>query len=320
MVSQEDQLKQLIRINIQDLLVSLGLENMHRGRGFFEWLFHSPAKIFARQMVQYDQSVGEQGLSDASRHMLQGYVNSLETVGREHIPPTGPVLILSNHPGMADTLALFASIPRNDLRSVAAERPFLQALPNIAERLIYVPEDSAQRMGVVRSVVSHLRQGGAILTFPAGKIEPDPAVMPGAVESLREWSESISIFTRLVPQVQTVVAIVSGVIWDATLRHPITRLRREQKDRERLAAALQLLALTLRPGLRPNQVRVAFSEPLYAGDPLVRSNPSVLTRVIAEQARILIERCNDQAAPLPSSLAGSAAGFPVAPAGKPGGV
>jgi 1-acyl-sn-glycerol-3-phosphate acyltransferase len=259
-----------------------------------------------------------EGLAKASGQALQSFINGLEVIDQDQVPQTGPLLILSNHPGMSDTLALFASLPRPDLRIVGAERPFLKQLPHIDRRLIYVPEEANRRMGVVRQVVSHLRQGGAVLTFPAGMIEPDPACMPGAVASLETWSESISIFTRLVPQVRVVVAIVSGVIWPAALHHPLTRLRRLPKDRERMAAALQLLVLTLRPRLRPSRVRVAFSPPIFAGDPLVRSDEKGLLRSISAQARLLIEHCHD---PLIAARSGaplaapSLAVFP-APAGK----
>jgi 1-acyl-sn-glycerol-3-phosphate acyltransferase len=271
-------------------------------------------------MAQFDRLVGEAGLAEASRQTLASYIHSLEIVGQERISASGPLLLLSNHPGMSDTLALFSSIPRPDLRALGAERPFLRALANVNRQLIYIPDDPARRMGAVRSAINHLRAGGAILTFPAGKIEPDPAVMPGAAESLRDWSESISIFTRLVPQTQVVVVIVSGVIWEPALHHPITRLRRQQKDRERLAAALQLLALTLRPDLRPNRVRVAFSEPLYAGDPLVRKTLPNLTAASVERARLLIEACQQpglpSGVPLPNA-AGATASLTTA-AGKSG--
>lgn len=318
MLSQREQLSELTRINTEDFLTSLGLEKVRLGRKLLDALCHYPSERFARQMVKFDTLVGEIGLMAGSHQTLMGYINRLEIVGQENIPSSGPVLLLSNHPGMSDTLALFASIPRLDLRIVAAERPFLRALPNVDRQLIYVPDEPSRRMSVVRLVVSHLRQGGAILTFPAGKIEPDPTVMPGAVESLQEWSESISIFTRLVPQTQIVVVIVSGVIWEASLRHPLTRLRRRQKDRERVAAALQLLVQTLRPNFRPTNVRVAFSEPLFAGDPIVRSNPVELTRAVTERAHFLIESCQSPVKnPNRSDLGGSIAGFP-APAGKPG--
>src|SRR4030067_335375 len=73
----------------------------------------------------------------------------------------------------------------------------------------------AGRRAVVPAVPAPRRNGGFVLTSPAGQIEPDPASMPGAVASLQDWSESIAIFARLVPQAQVVGAIVSGGIWPA---------------------------------------------------------------------------------------------------------
>ena len=104
-------------------------------------------------------------------------VRKLEAAGRENVPPTGPTLILSNHPGMADTISLFASLPRPDLRIIVNDRPFLQALPNVSRYLLYVPAaGDADKTPAIRAVVKHLRQGGAVLTFPAGRIEPDRAI------------------------------------------------------------------------------------------------------------------------------------------------
>jgi 1-acyl-sn-glycerol-3-phosphate acyltransferase len=314
------QYNELIHINTQDFLTSLGLDKVRRGRAILKWLCRYPSGRFARQVLDFDRSISAQGLVKASSDALQDFTNGLEIIGQDQIPQSGPLLILSNHPGMSDTLALFASIPRPDLRIVAAERPFLKALPNVDRRLIYVPEEADRRMGVVRQVVGHLRQGGAVLTFPAGKIEPDPACMPGAVESLEDWSESITVFTRLVPQARVVVAIVSGVIWPAALHHPITRLRRLPKDRERFAAALQIMILTLRPKLRPSRVKVAFSSTLFAGDPLVRGDEKSQIHSIAEQARLLIERSLDQPVGMRPAEAPATHSQPAfsAPAGKPG--
>ncbi len=295
MTGDRAQFEELTRINIQDLLASFGLEHVRPGRGLLSLLCRYPAQRFARQVIAFDRMVAQMGLREASASALLEFCGGLEIVDQGHLPQEGPLLVLANHPGMSDTLALFASLPRPDLRIVGAERPFLKALPNIDRRLIYVPEDPARRMGVVRQVTGHLRQGGAILTFPAGQIEPDPACMPGAVESLQGWSNSLEVFARLAPQARVVVAIVSGVIWPPSLRHPLTRLRRRPKDRERLAAALQLLAITLRPGLRPGPVRVAFSPSICAGDLLARGDQGTLTRAIAEQARALLEHCQDRA-------------------------
>lgn len=284
-----DQLETLTRVNIQDLLVSFGLENIGRGRNVLELLSRLPARRFARQMVAFDQRVARDGLGPASTVTLQGFTRKLELQGKELLPQEGPLLVLSNHPGMTDTLALFAGLPRPDLRIIAAERPFLRALQSVSRYLIYVTEQANQRMAVVRAATDHLRQGGAVLTFPAGEIEPDPACMPGARRSLESWSESMALFARLVPETQIVSAIVSGVLWPATLYHPLTRLRRQPKDRERLGATLQLLAQTALPFYRPVDIRVAFSPPRRAAELADPRDAAAFMAAVRAQARHLLD-------------------------------
>lgn len=288
-LTQATQLQALTAINTQDFLAAFGMENIHEGRKTLDALCWLPARRFARQMVQYDQLVGQVGLHNASQQILINYVQRLEIDGQQNIPPEGPLLVLSNHPGMTDALVLFASIYRPDLRIVAAQRPFLEALPNINRKLIFVPEQDGQRMGVVRSVVSHLRLGGSILTFPAGQIEPDPISMPGAVESLAGWSESIAIFSRLVPDLKIVVAIVSGVLWPAATQSPVTRLRRQQKDRERMGAALQVLIQITLPFYRPVTTRVVFSQAITPTAIPGSDEAISITEAIKAQAHRLIE-------------------------------
>jgi hypothetical protein len=282
---QPSQLQALTAINTQDFLSALGLEDLRRARKALDAFCWPPSRRFAWQMVRYDQLVGELGLHLASQKTLPDYVQRLEIESGENIPLTGPVLVLSNHPGMTDTLLLFASLARADLRVVAARRPFLEALPNISRQLIYVPEQDGGRMGVVRAIVSHLRSGGAILTFPAGQIEPDPVSMPGAVESLAGWSESIALFSRLVPEVKIVVAIVSGVLWPAATQSRITHLRKQQKDRERMGAAIQILIQQTLPFYKPVTTRAVFAPAEIPSS----SDPSGITRAITAQARRLIE-------------------------------
>jgi len=288
-LTQASPLQALTAINTQDFLTAFGMENLRRGRKALDALCWLPSRRFARQMVRYDQMVGELGLHTASQKTLPHYVQRLEIEGQQNIPASGPLLVLSNHPGMTDSLVLFASLQRANLRIVAAQRPFLETLPNITRRLIYVPEQDGQRMGVVRAVVSHLRSGGAILTFPAGQIEPDPISMPGAVQSLAGWSESIAIFSRLVPEVKIVLAIVSGVLWPAATQSPITRLRRQQKDRERMGAAIQVLIQQTLPFFKPVTTRVVFSQAFTPADIPGSNETSSLTRAITAQARRLIE-------------------------------
>ena len=199
------------------------------------------------------------------------------------MPADGPVLLTANHPGLADCLALFATIAREDLRVVAAENPLLDALPNTSRYLISVSEASSGRLGVVRTAARHLKRDGALLTFPGGRIEPDPAVLPGARDALERWSESLDLFARLVPDLKVVPAVVSGVLSPSALRNPLILVRRHRRDREWLAATLQMLT----PALRNVTTRVVFGRPMSTGDVPDGS----VREAVLDETRRLIERC-----------------------------
>jgi hypothetical protein len=281
----KNKLESLTRINLDDMLVSLGWHNWKMGRTIADIVFRVPARRLASQVVEFDDDVNRLGLQEGSRQILASFVKDLQVTGQENIPTSGPLLVLSNHPGMADTLALFASLPRPDLIVVGAERPFLQALPAVTRHLIYVPEQSEGRMQVMRSMLGVLRRGGAILTFPAGQIEPDPAVIPGAVISLDIWSESIAIPVRMVPELKIVVAVVSHVLVPQATYHPLTRLRCQNKDRQRLGAMIQLIVHTLFPGIWPVTTEITFTPPLPGASLIALHEPQAITRAVIDYAR-----------------------------------
>jgi len=218
-----------------------------------------PAARLARQISVYDGVVGERGLAEGGSWAVERLSRSLSVRGAEVIPEEGPALVVSNHPGLADSLSLFSAISREDLRVVAAERAFLRALPNTAGYLLPV-EDRGGRtagLGSLRQASRHLRRGGALLTFPRGGIEPDPASMPGAEESLSGWLPNLELFARLAPEATVIPAIVSGVISPTALASPVTRVRRLPEDRRWLAASLQMLI----PALRTVHTEVRFGSP-----------------------------------------------------------
>ena len=285
MSESTDQLERLTQINLDDLSSSLGWEGWRPGRRAAGALFRWPARQFARQMVQFDEDVGALGLQESARRFLPLFSRGLQVSGAGHIPAHGPLLILSNHPGMADTLALFAAISRPDLRVVGLERPFLKQLPALSRRMIYIPEQEEGRLQVIRSMLGGLQSGGAILTFPAGHIEPDPAVLPGAVESLKTWSESIALFIRKVPEVNVVGAVVSHVLAPQATFHPLTRLRRQKKDRERLGASIQLLMHTLFPNLWPLTAEICFTPALPAAGLAGLHQAPVITQAVTDYIR-----------------------------------
>ena len=281
-------LEDLIRINTNDMLASFGLGQIRRGRRLLAAVCYWPARRFALTVLEFDRRVERDGLQAAATWGVQQFAAEVQLLGREHLPTAGPALLVANHPGITDTLALYAAVARNDLCTVAAARPFLAALGNIGKRLIYVDEDANTHLGVVRSVARHLRSGGSVLTFPAGKIEPDPAVLPGAGAALDEWTDSISLFVRLAPETQVIPVLVSGVFSPRALANPLARLRRRQTDRERFAAMLQVAA----PRRYPVRVTVALGRPcgtpnLTTAGSLGGNSATVKQAVVDEMHRLL---------------------------------
>jgi putative hemolysin len=274
----EDLLERLTRVCVDDLISAFGLGGVSRGRAVMEAVSLRPSRRLARQIQTYDRIVGESGLGAGGAWALKRLSRDTRIEGQENVPRDGALLLVSNHPGLADAVALFAATPRGDLRVIAACRPFLDALPNTSRHLLILAETSAGRSGVARAAARHLRGGGAVLTFPGGRIEPDPAVLPGAIEALDHWSSSADFFARLTPGLAVVPVVVSGVISPSALRNPLIHLRRRRRDREWLAATFQLLI----PALRNVEARIEFGHPIYA-----EQGAAVGDAVIEETRRLM---------------------------------
>ncbi len=279
-----DQLETLTQINLDDLVASFGWQARPVLSRALRRLFELPARKFARQMLEFDSAVGERGLVEASRSSLGQYVRDVRLFSDPI--PAGPFLALSNHPGMTDTLALFCALERPDLRIIALDRPFLNALPNTSKQLFYVKEDAAARMSLVRQVTAHLRAGGAALTFPAGQIEPDADVHEGALESLQTWTDSAGVLIRMAPETAILPILVRSVIWKKTARHPLLALRKTRQEKETLAAAFQLLSHILWD-VKPVTVRVQIGKPVHAKDPGTTEMTVIHQAVMAEMRRLI---------------------------------
>jgi hypothetical protein len=282
-LERSERIEVLTRVCVDELLEALGLSGLGGGRRPLELLSRVPAKRLARQIATYDEIVGESGLAAGGVWALEQMARRVEVEGRENVPPEGPLLLVANHPGLADSLALFATLPRRDVRLVAYEMPFLKPLPNISRHLIYMAEASPGRFGVVRTATRHLKSGGTLLIFPGGEIEPDPAVLPGAIEALGRWSESLELFARLVPGLIVIPAAVSGVLSPIALHNPMVLVRRRPRDREWLASRLQMLM----PVLRNVTTRVAYGRPVHAEGVA----DGTLRGAVLDGMQRLIERC-----------------------------
>lgn len=243
---------ELAALNRADLLRAFGLT------GAPAWLRDAAARPFrtrierlAGQLAGFDADVARLGVAEASQRMVAQLVPALAVEGTP--PRTGPVLVVANHPGLFDALAVFAALGRRDVSVVALDHPFLRALPNLRRHVLAVPE-AGSRVGVLRGIAGRLRAGEAVVTFPAGAIEPDPEVRGEAASRLDRWSPSGSVALRLAPEAVVVPAVVGGVHTARALDHPLTRLRRRPEGRAWLAAVAQLVW----PSLRTDRVSVRW--------------------------------------------------------------
>lgn len=278
----------LTRINLQDLLDNFGLAQVRWIRPALERLLWPQAERFTRLVMDFDRRIGEAGLQTAAHEFLSRHTHGLHVAGLDRVPMEGPVIFAANHAGMSESLACFSAIPRRDLKVVANDRPFARALPHMFAHIIAVPAVESDRFAVVRQVTRHLERGGALFINPAGRIEPDPACMPGAIESLRTWSPSLGIFVRRAPAVRVVPTLVSGVILPWTLRSLPARLRRNSKDRERAAAAVQLIVHMRKRERTPVTPSVTFGQPLLGEDLLALGGvEEIVAAITAEMAAMM---------------------------------
>lgn len=248
---------------IYELTKAFALPQTEGVKRWIRLVFGKAARAAAEVGLALDRAVAEGGLCGGARWLLPRFVKTHEARGVENIPASGPLVIASNHPANVDSVVISAHVPRPDYKIIIGDIPFFEHLPNLSKHAIFAPDSSNTfgRMQVVRESIRHLKAGGALLIFPLGGIEADPDFMPHADAEFKHWSRSLEIFLNHVPGLQILTAITSGVISPKAFRHPITWLRKQRPDRQRLAflyqLARQMLAGKELFGLTP---RVTFGE------------------------------------------------------------
>lgn len=161
------------------------------------------------------------------------------------IPPTGPLVVVANHPhGLVDGMVMAELIGRVRTDYKILTRSLLTGIPEIAEFLIPVPfphEDNSREMSLQMRAdsMAHLKAGGVIVLFPAGKVAASETWFGPAVES--EWNP----FTAK-------MVIRSG----ATVL-PIRFLGQNT----RAYHIANKLSATLRQGLLLHEIRAALNKP-----------------------------------------------------------
>src|SRR3989454_2185282 len=226
-------------------------------------LIRPVADHVAGRFVTYDRALGEVGLRHGSAWIVDDATGGLAVEGRENVPARGPLLVVANHPGISDAVALLAALGREDAWIVTANYPFLRAMRLASRRFLFVSEDRADRLSAFRGIVSRLRAGDTVLVFPSGGLELDPALSRvAALASLATWSRSIELLARLARGTLVVPAAIRGVVSRSAFDHPLAKRRGVLKERQRMATLLQLAL----PAYRANRVSVSFGVPIAPGE------------------------------------------------------
>jgi putative hemolysin len=247
-MSDQVEAASLTRLLLDETIQAMGLPAGRLSRALLGPLLYPPANRFARLGVIFDRTMASGGFPAAARWALESHRVKLRLRDPDSVPSSGPLLVTSNHPGGIDCLALAAGLGRSDLKIVASGMPFLRSLPEVARHLILVSRVGAHaRMGVLRESIRHLEQGGALLIFPRGRVEPDPAFFSEAESSIEKWSPSVRILLDSVPQLKWMVAVVSGVVSTRALEHPFARRKRELTERQLLAEFYQIARQVMSP-------------------------------------------------------------------------
>jgi 1-acyl-sn-glycerol-3-phosphate acyltransferase len=100
------------------------------------------------------------------------------SMGREHVPATGPVLLVSNHQSHLDPVLVGIACPRQ-MRFLARHTLFFWPLSWLIRSLGAVPIDRERGgLGGIKATLKLLHEGEAVLAFPEGTRTKDGHLQP----------------------------------------------------------------------------------------------------------------------------------------------
>jgi 1-acyl-sn-glycerol-3-phosphate acyltransferase len=284
---KESDLEQLNNAILHELVRAMALPQTETIQAMVRLAFGRATRKFSELVLGFDQEIARSGPEAGVQWLLPHFVAGYAASGQEMIPQEGPLLIVSNHPASYDGLVISAFVNRPDYKIVIGQVPPYYYLPHVSQHVLFSfpVKNTFGRMQTVRNAIQHLKNGGALLIFPRGNIEPDPAFMPNPDEEFGKWSRSLEIFIQHVPQTRVLTTIVGGVIAPTLMRHPITWFRKTRPDRQRLAFMYQIIRQILSgKELFGLNSRVTFGEVLSS------VNPQNVLKEIERSARYTLAR------------------------------
>jgi 1-acyl-sn-glycerol-3-phosphate acyltransferase len=217
-----------------------------------ERVARAPSRRLGDTLAQFDALIGRVGITQAAGAALASFGARLEVEGE--VGRSGPLLVVTNHPGAYDALAMLAALRRDDVALVAADRAFLRAMPALGRHLVFVDDTrSFDRLAGLRRALAWLADGRALVQFGAGAIEPDARFVTNGGDLLGAWLEGTGVLASRAAALEAAVvpAFVSGVHSRRAKRLPIVRWA----ERRGVTTVAPLIQATV-PGFRDVVVSV----------------------------------------------------------------
>ncbi|MFN8524969.1 MAG: hypothetical protein U0821_17885 [Chloroflexota bacterium] len=248
---------------------------------------------FAANLGAFDRAIATTGLRDASSELMSRYGGQATATGSPGTETGDARLFVTNHPGLFDTLAIFATHPAPDrLWTLARPQPMLREMPNVASRLVLVPDEGPGRTFAVRRALDLLAEGASLLLFGAGRIEPDPAAAPPGGDLLAPWPAGAGAIACLAArrgvELSVIPTVVSGV-FGATQSLWARRLVQRIQPYERRSNWMTLLQIGL-PRRLPARVTVRYGLPLRWGHGGLSGSVEQVTATIRDAVATLARR------------------------------
>ena len=255
--------QQLYQTAITGILFSLNIPDVKLTRWMMERLVGRWLSSVLDVALEFDRQIEDVSLTSACGWISEKCGTPVRVHGAENIPAEGPVLLVSNHPGYFEGMAITAQLPRQDLKVLVGGIPYFSNLPNMKKLIMYTDRSTERNIVALRKAIQHLRSGGAVLIFPTGHADPDPDYMEGAHQRFEDWSESLTLMMSRVPETRMVPVVVSGIIQPQFINHPLARRQSELVPRMRVAGFFQIYH-QFRSEDRPplSHPRVTFGEPI----------------------------------------------------------
>ncbi|HQU67819.1 MAG TPA: lysophospholipid acyltransferase family protein [Albidovulum sp.] len=156
-----------------------------------EWLTGKyPLMKLIRQFERTGVPTGQEFFTKALRTM--GIAVRTPDAQVANIPAKGPLVVVANHPhGLVDGLVMGELIGRVRTDYKILTRSLLTGIPEIEDHMLPVPfphEENAREQSLeMRNIcMAHLKAGGVIILFPAGRVATSRGFFDKAVES--EWN------------------------------------------------------------------------------------------------------------------------------------